>query len=161
MPLGVRFTFFIITIVFSILGLIMLIPGLSLLRTMVTTDTWLLIGTGAITFLMGSIPLGIFIRKRVMKWRVLRGGIIIETEFVDVIRASYSINSWQPFIIRTQWLDQENNLIYHFKSEPLTYNPSRFLKKRVKIPVLILPNNPKQYFMDLKSAKGLKNIQLM
>lgn len=161
MPRRIGFTFFMCTILFSILGLIFLVLGISFLRTSATTDVWLMVGTGAIVFLMGSIPLGMFIRKCLMKWRVLRQGIMIETEFLDVTRASYSIDHWQPFIIRTQWLDQENHQVYHFKSRPLTYDPTRFLKEHMQIPVYILPNNPTQYFMDLKSAKGLKGIQLM
>lgn len=161
MPKGVRFTFFMCTILLSAVGLIFLVLGVSFLRTSTTIDIWLMVGTGAIAFLMGSIPLGILIRKRLMKSRVLRQGITIETEFMDVIRASYSINHWQPFIIRTQWLDKANHQIYHFKSSPLTFDPSRFLKENMQIPVYILPNNPRQYFMDLKSAKELKGIQLM
>ncbi|MHC5224800.1 hypothetical protein [Ignatzschineria sp. LJL83] len=116
---------------------------------------------GLIAMIIGLMPIMIIFRKRHIKKIVLREGIRIETDFVDVIMAEYSINDWQPYIVRSQWLDDKTQKLYRFKSPGITSDPRDFLNEDLKIPVYILENNPKRYFMDLNAAEGLSGIRLV
>lgn len=153
MPSGARFTMIMITIMFGGVGLLFLGGGLMMIKESgVTTDIALFVGVGGISALIGFTPLLIFLRKRWIKSNVISRGVKVESEFVDIVLAEYSVNNWRPYLIRSQWHDQTTNKLYYFKSGPLTNNPERFLKQGLQISVYINPNNPKQYYMDLEAA---------
>lgn len=161
MPSGARFTMVMITIMFGGVGLLFIIGGFMMMSEAgYSADAALFAGAGGICAIIGFTPLMMTLRKRLIKNNVLRHGTIVQSEFVDVVLAEYAVNNWRPYLIRTQWLDQQTNKLYFFKSGPITNNPARFLKKELNIPVYINPSNPKQYYMDLEATPGLKGIHL-
>lgn len=158
---GVRFTMVMLTVMFGGAGLLFLGGGLMMIQQSgATTDAMLFTGAGAISALIGFTPLLIFLRKRWIKNKVIRRGEKVQSEFLDIVLAEYSVNNWRPFLIRSQWHDQVTNKLYIFKSGPLTNNPEHFLKKNIQIPVYINPRNPKQYYMDLDAISPSLGILL-
>lgn len=113
---------------------------------------------GVIFAAVGFTPLFIYLRKKWVKYKVLKMQVMIDTDFLDITYAQYQINSFTPLIIRSQWLDEKNNLIYQFNSSPLSVDPSKYLSKDLKIPVWINPDNPKEYYMDLTAIPDLKRV---
>ncbi len=161
MPSGARFTMMMVIILFGGVGLLFFFVGLMMIKKSGgSPDTFLLMGVGGITALIGLTPLIVFLRKRWIKYRVLGKGMIVQSYYLDIVMAEYSVNNWRPFLIRSQWHDVERHKLYIFKSGPLTNDPSRFLKVGLQIPVYIDPKNPKHYYMDLESAPGLSGIYI-
>ncbi|UNM97294.1 hypothetical protein MMG00_05435 [Ignatzschineria rhizosphaerae] len=95
----------------------------------------------------GSIPL---IRKRSIQKRIREQGVAIQTEFVEVILGDASFNNQDGYVVRTKWLDVENNILYYFSSNILWYNPEKELKDIEMITVFVNPKNLKQNYMDLE-----------
>jgi len=58
------------------------------------------------------------------------------------------INGQNPWRISSQWLDPKTNMVRIFHSENLWFDPSGFMKRK-KVTVLLDPNNPKRYHMDI------------
>lgn len=98
-------------------------------------------------WLGGSIPL---IRKQSIQRRIRENGVAIQTEFVEVILGDASFNNQDGYVVRTKWLDVENNILYYFSSNILWYNPEKELKDIEMITVFVNPKNLKQNYMDLE-----------
>ena len=76
-------------------------------------------------------------------------GNAIETEVQGIDRnTDVAINGQNPWRISSQWLDPASNTVRIFHSEDLWFDPSKFMKRR-KITVLLDPNDPKRYHMDI------------
>jgi hypothetical protein len=76
-------------------------------------------------------------------------GTAIETEVQGVDRnTGVEINGQNPWRISSQWLDPKSNTVRIFHSENLWFDPSNFMKRK-KVTVLLDPNNPKRYHMDI------------
>jgi len=76
-------------------------------------------------------------------------GNAIETEVQGVDRnTGVEINGQNPWRISSQWLDPKTNMVRIFHSENLWFDPSGFMKRK-KVTVLVDPNNPKRYHMDI------------
>ena len=76
-------------------------------------------------------------------------GNAIETEVQGVDRnTGVEINGQNPWRISSQWLDPKTNMVRIFHSENLWFDPSGFMKRK-KVTVLLDPNNPKRYHMDI------------
>lgn len=151
MPLGAILMLVFMTIGFGGFGLVILVIGISVGHL----PAFLF---GLIFASIGFTPLFIYLRKKWIKHKVIKMNMIIDTEFLDLIHAQYQINSFTPLIIRSQWFDEKNNLIYQFKSSPLSVDPSQYLYEELKIPVFINPDNPKEYYMDLTRIPDLKRV---
>lgn len=105
---------------------------------------------GALFFLVGwgtVIPL---VRKHSIQKRVRKNGVAIQTAFMKVIRSEVSMNNRQGYIVRTKWLDVDNNTLYYFSSNALWYDPTKELEKVSTITVLVNPKNFHQNYMDLE-----------
>lgn len=151
MPLSAILMLVFMTIAFGGAGLVMLI--LSIYIGNIIPFIF-----GVISASIGFTPAIIFFRKKWIKHKVIKMNVVIETEFFDITHAQYNISGFTPLIVRSQWFDIENNLIYQFKSSPLSVDPSKYLSKALKIPVFINPNNPKEYYMDLAAIPDLKRV---
>jgi hypothetical protein len=76
-------------------------------------------------------------------------GNAVETEVQGVDRnTSVEVNGRSPWRVTSQWLDPATNKLRIFHSENLWFDPSRFVQAK-KVTVLLDPNNPKRYHMDL------------
>lgn len=131
------------TSIFGIIGIGILIGAYYLMEPVM-----FMVG---IVFCLGGwgtvIPL---IRKHSIQQRLREKGIAIQSEFMEVIRSEVSMNDRQGYIVRTQWLDRENNILYYFSSNALWYDPTKELKKVKSITVLVNPKNFHQNYMDLE-----------
>lgn len=151
MPLSSKLTIILCVVLFGGFGTLATIIGLSVGHIPI-------ILIGLLSASIGLTPAYIYFKKKIIKNKVLKNGVMIETDFLDVIRAQYQINSFTPLILRSQWFDEKNNLIYQFNSSPLSFDPSQYLETDQKIPVFINPDNPKEYYMNLEM---IPRIQMM
>lgn len=97
-------------------------------------------------------------KPKVMQKKLSRTGIIIEADFLDIIKGSYSNGSYNPCRFRAQWLDSEMNTVYHFISPNLNVKNLDYFKTYPEkisadlaassIKVVINPENPKEYYME-------------
>jgi len=106
-------------------------------------------GIGAVFTLIGA---GIVFANKSgerKKHYLMAYGNAIETEVQGVERnTSLEINGRNPWRITSQWLDASSNTVRIFHSENLWFDPSSFMKRK-KVTVLLDPNNPKRYHMDI------------
>lgn len=142
MPFGARFTLGMIILLFGGLGLLLTIFAL-------VEGIPVLLIPGLIMSFIAFTPLYLILIKKHTKQKMLTSGQLVMTDFVDVTRAIYAVNGWQPYLIRSEWYDQVNHIMYRFKSGPITDDPSRYLTPDMKIPVYLNPQNPKQHYMDM------------
>jgi len=99
--------------------------------------------TAGLVFLLSPII------KENKKRRLLQSGIPIETTFLSVdLNWHLEINNQHPYIIQSVGVDT-NGQQRIFKSENIWFNPQPFIYQNQKIKVLIDPNNPKKYWMDI------------
>lgn len=78
-----------------------------------------------------------------------QGGKSITTKFIDVqVDLGVSFNDSNPYFICTEWLDPKTNKTLFFESDDIWFDPTEFIKTD-EIKVLIDPNNPKKYTMDI------------
>ncbi len=111
---------------------------------------------GTVFFLIGFgiIWFGILKQK---KFQYLRNnGKRIDTKFIQVhLNYSMTENGRNPFQISSQWLDPKTNEMYVFESENIWFDPTEFIKTD-DIKVLINPDNPKKYMMDISFLPVMK-----
>lgn len=145
-PLGIQIAFIFVCLFFGIPGILLLI-----LAFMIHHPIPILFGL--IMCACGWIPLYIVIRKRIVKGQMLQTGTIVETHVVSVNLAYYNLFGWRPYIITTQWHDPITNLVYHFKSPALNYDPRTILTENMTLPVYLDPQNPKsRYYMAVEKV---------
>ncbi|MHC5225435.1 hypothetical protein [Ignatzschineria sp. LJL83] len=97
-------------------------------------------------------------KPTVMRKKLSRTGVIIEADFLDITKGSYSSGDYSPCRFRAQWLDSEMNAVYHFVSPNLNVANLDYLKSypekisadlaTASIKVVINPDNPKEYYME-------------
>jgi hypothetical protein len=88
----------------------------------------------------------VFLRKR-LAW-LLQNGRRISADFVLVLsRGDESLS----YYVVCQWIDPETHQTHQFKSHALRSNPQDRIGSR-KIDVLIDPDKPKRYWVDLDSV---------
>lgn len=86
--------------------------------------------------------------RRLEAW-LDRHGRRIEAEVVDVgLDRAFSFNHQSPWRIRAQWHDETGGELYLFNSRALWFDPEPFLHGG-RITVLIDPDDPRRYKMDL------------
>jgi len=106
---------------------------------------------GGMGFVFGSVGGVMFLiayrSARKERW-LLTNGQIIYADFEEIIvDRSIRMQGQNPYRITAQWLDPTSNTVYAFKSKALWYNPEAYIHEK-KIPVRIVPKNPKRYFVD-------------
>ena len=84
-------------------------------------------------------------------------GNAIETDLQGVERnTSLEVNGKHPWRINSQWLDPVANKLRVFHSENLWFDPAKFLAGK-QITVLLDPNNPTRYYMDVTFLPQLED----
>ncbi|MES2986218.1 MAG: DUF3592 domain-containing protein [Patescibacteria group bacterium] len=79
--------------------------------------------------------------------QLMKEGIKIQAKVMSVAESTYSKESTLSWAIYAQWLNPQDNLVYNFDSADIYYNPKEFVGDTID--VLILPQNPKVYEMDI------------
>lgn len=76
-------------------------------------------------------------------------GKVITTKFIGVqLNSGATSNGSYPYFICTEWLDPKTNEILFFESDDIWFDPTEFIKTD-EINVLIDPNDPNKYVMDI------------
>ncbi len=96
----------------------------------------------------------------VNKEEIIKTGKKIQAELEDIV---YDIkttsNGKHPYYIVCSWKNKIDGKTYTFRSDNLWYDPKPYIKKLdlEKIPVYIIPSNPKQYHVAVKELTSAKN----
>lgn len=146
MPIGSIIMLAIFSIMFGGVGTVLFCIGIAV-------GHGITIVFGFIFALIGFTPAIIWVRRKLIKNYVMNKGVLIQADFLDYIHADYSIQGYVPILLRAEWVDEVNNLLYYFKSGPIDPTSHRRLSDGEKIGVYINPNNPKHYYIDMASAK--------
>lgn len=124
--------------------------------TSVVLDGWscwlvpLIMGSFFVVF--GGIGYGGLLYQRLKKrdtdW-LLQNGQPVATRLTNVQwKTSVRLNGVSPFVVRCQWLDPTTQKVHVFESDHIWYDPTPYLANS-SIQVLIDPNNPRKYHVDL------------
>ena len=88
---------------------------------------------------------------------LLDNGKRISTKFDSIqLNSSYKVNGRSPFQIYSQWQDATTNKLYVFKSDDIWFDPTDFIGAE-PIKVMIDPQNPKKYYMDISFLPKMGN----
>ena len=79
-----------------------------------------------------------------------RNGTAITVPILRVEQNNPARGALPLFSVVAQWQDPQNQKIYIFKSDPLSYDPSAYIAGK-QVSVMIDPNNPNRYEMDTSS----------
>jgi hypothetical protein len=106
-------------------------------------------GLGLVFALVGGIWLSVVARsKRLNEWLQINGTrVLAQLQGVELNRG-LEVNGRNPYRIMAQWLNPATNRIHIFHSENLWFDPRRFVSGPT-VQVLIDPNDPKRYHMDV------------
>jgi len=114
---------------------------------------------GGMGLAFAGIGAGILLGTRAgekKKHYLMAYGNSIETEVQGVERnTSLEINGKHPWYITSQWLDPGSNTLRIFHSENLWFDPTKFVTRK-SVTVLLDPNNPKRYHMDISFLPELE-----
>lgn len=112
---------------------------------------------GIFFFLFGFLTILFDLLKQKKSRDLLDNGQRISTKFGNVqLNTGYSVNGRSPFQIYSQWLNPNTNELYVFKSNDIWFDPTDYIKTE-EIKVMIDPNDPKKYVMDISFLPNLKN----
>ncbi len=65
------------------------------------------------------------------------------------------VNGRSPFVVHTQWLNPQTNQIHVFKSDNIWYDPREYMPEFID--VMIDPDDPKKYHMDLSAPPKMEH----
>ncbi|ABQ07553.1 DUF3592 domain-containing protein [Flavobacterium johnsoniae] len=112
---------------------------------------------GIIFFLVGFLIILYGIKKQRKKQYLLDNGKRISTTFNEVqLNYNFEVNGRNPYQIKSQWFNIQTNKMYVFESENIWFDPTEFIKTD-EIKVLIDPDNPKNYYMDISFLPVMDN----
>jgi hypothetical protein len=96
---------------------------------------------------IGILSVPLFSRRK-KEWLRQRGEPVL-TEFQKVILdSSVKVGGNSPYRILSQWKNPRTDAMHVFNSEAIWYDPTQYVTQK-EISVLIDPNNPKKYLMDI------------
>jgi hypothetical protein len=115
---------------------------------------------GGMGLVFAGIGAGILLGTRAgdkKKHYLMAYGNAIETEVQGVDRnTGVEINGKHPWRVTSQWLDPRSNTMRVFHSENLWFDPTKFVTRK-QVTVLLDPNNPKRYHMDISFLPELES----
>lgn len=104
---------------------------------------------GTAFFLVGFLIILNGIKKQRKKEYLMSNGKRISTKFIEVqLNYSLVVNGRNPYFICSEWIDSKTNKTYFFESDDIWFDPIEYIKTD-EINVLIDPNNPTKYYMDI------------
>ena len=112
---------------------------------------------GTIFFTIGYLLLVSVKRKKRKQAHLRQHGVRITPDYLWVeINDRYSVNGKNPYQILAQWTNQKDLEEHVFFSENLWFDPKSFIGAE-EITVLVDPENPKKYLVDLPFLKNMEN----
>ena len=93
--------------------------------------------------------------KNIVLWRDRRWlgahGVRVEAGSISLIRVSISQHrsSYRPFVVIARWRDPRDAASVEFRSDPVYYDPTAAVQSRPTIGVLIDPDRPSRYWMEI------------
>ena len=134
-------------------------PGHAKIRSF--SSLWLgsiiLGGLGAVFAAIGTTILLVRRAGQRKKTYLMAYGNAIETDLQGVERnTALEVNGKHPWRINSQWLDPVANKLRVFHSENLWFDPAKFVTGK-QITVLLDPNNPTRYYMDVTFLPQLED----
>lgn len=97
----------------------------------------------------------VLLRRR--RAQVLARGTPIQARFVEIDRnRSVRVNGRNPWRINCQWQNPATSNIHLFSSDDIWFDPSPYVKSDSPVRVLILPENPEHYMVDLSFLPQLE-----
>jgi len=101
------------------------------------------------TLVGGGLIYGMVARYNTRKNLISNGQrITAKLDCVDKVARDKGRDYW---VVRANWQNPADGKIYLFESDQLYYNPETYISSSQQISVLIEPNNPKKYIVDLSS----------
>lgn len=85
-------------------------------------------------------------KRRMYNW-LKQNGHAIEAKLVEIRHGAHKGRSY--YTLRCEWKDPYTQELYHFESESLSQDPSGRLPTGSTVGVLIDPDKPKRYMMDV------------
>lgn len=111
-------------------------------------------GIGFVFFAIGAgILIAVFGRKRTIT-KLLERGLPVQAKYIETYRdTSVKVNGRSPYRVVAQAAHPGTGKLQQFKSEMLWVDPSEQMQAQ-SVKVLVNPNKPKQYYVDLSEFIG-------
>lgn len=106
---------------------------------------------GSIFSIVGFMPLTLQIKKHLSVKRAVQNSHPIQAHYHSVIYRN-------GYCILCQWHDEASNQVFQFYSDPFKMDPTDALKGTELITVLINPDDPKDYYIDIKMIPELQTL---
>lgn len=135
--------FFIVGLVLAAVGVLVYAMGnrMAVVVLGIQAGVWLLIGGGGLVYLA---------LRRNRSEELLASGVRIQAEITDVYPdASITVNGRHPYRIACQYRDEGTKTIYTFRSEPLLFDPGKFLNGRRTVDVCVERDRFDRYVVDV------------
>ena len=109
--------------------------------------------------LVAQIPISIikFVQKLKLRQWLKVNGQIVEATVQKIMEYKRTRSAFMWYKIIAQWTQPSSGLSYTFRSDNLNTDPEDYINPGDKIKVVIDPNNPKRYFVDISSALDVEN----
>lgn len=138
----------ILGVIFCVLGLALLVPGLVLIWRYGLAFLVLPLN-GTVFFAVG---VGFLLRLRAvtaMRNNLRETGMRIEADIMGVQwNTSVRMNGMCPLVIQCQAVNPENGKVYVFRSRSVWYDPTPFIQNRKTLPVYVDETNWRRYAVD-------------
>ena len=149
--MSLNIVFFICGIAFALAGCIWLWTAWSWYTSFPVPYVWLVwVLTSPIWFLGALVFLSIPVGAKMRAKRLAEKGVRIRTKFFNVeINFLLEVNSRHPYVIQTVGASPKTGEKLIFKSGDIWFNPEPFARAQESIDVLIDPDDPNCYMMDI------------
>ncbi|MBQ4523943.1 MAG: DUF3592 domain-containing protein [Lachnospiraceae bacterium] len=110
---------------------------------------------GIVFFLVGFLNLFSRIKAARQKKYLLANGKILSAIVDNIYRnTSYKVNGRSPFIVECQYIDENTNTTYRFKSENLWTNPNNYLETGSPINVYVDYEDYSKHYVDTDNVNN-------
>ena len=154
MTMGERLVSLVMILAFGGFGLMMVIFGIA-------ERSLFLVILGPFVMLMSFIPLYLLTHRMRLVNQLEAHGIWLQTHFLQVYKVTHTDQKHRKYTnyqIVSEWFDAEKQMVYQFKSDTMTKDPSTYLTPDTLIPVWVDLNKPKDYIVGLESVDCLRDI---
>lgn len=135
-------------------------PGKARVETIMTGKAFP-VGIGVVFFLIGAVPMVIFILKKRKRHDVIENGICVDAEVVSIdinynVRVNYS-HPYKVFVRCTNPVTGESNI---YASHSIFEDVNMYLQPGDTVPIYFDNRNGKKYFIDAESVKNNKGLNI-
>jgi len=117
-------------------------------------DIWfgpiIVTGLSCISLSIGLTPFVFDFRKRRMVQYLKTHGEIVHGKVKHIFQdISHTEEGQSPWHIIVQWMNPASGRVYVFRSDPIWYDPSDFVKIGEELEIRIDPKNPKKHWINI------------